>query len=69
MKYKFYGEKFTQGEFDEYYKNFIKDFTIKYLPLDVGFKSLMVMMGCSEEEFEDKINVYKTNKYNNGQKN
>tara|TARA_R110001606_G_scaffold242619_1_gene390523 strand:+ start:83 stop:292 length:210 start_codon:yes stop_codon:yes gene_type:complete len=69
MKYKFHGEKFTQDEFDEYYKEFIRDFKLKYLPLDVGFKSLMIMMGCSDEEFTDKINAHKTNKYNNGQRN
>ena len=69
MKYKFRGEKFTQEEFDEHYKIFIRDFKSKYLPLDIGFKSLMLMQGCSEEEFDDKINEFKIKKYNSGERN
>ena len=55
--------------YNEYYNDFIRDFKSKYLPLDIGFKTLMLMQGCSEEEFTDKINEFKINKYNCGEKN
>jgi hypothetical protein len=49
--------KFTQEEFNEHYKEFIANYTTKYSTMDLDFRMTMFMRGCSNEEFDEKINL------------
>lgn len=46
--------KFTQEEFDNHYKEFIMN-PSKYQSMDLNFKMSMLMRGCSNDEFDSKI--------------
>ena len=46
--------KFTQEEFDNHYKEFLMN-PSKYQSMDLNFKMSMLMRGCSDDEFDSKI--------------
>jgi len=53
-----YRSKFTQDEFNAHHKEFIQNYASKYSTMDLDFKMVMFMRGCTEEEFKDKMSVY-----------
>ena len=49
--------KFTEEEFKEHYKEFIENFNTKYRLLDLDFKMIMLMRGCSVDEFKMQMDT------------
>lgn len=50
-----YRSKFTQTEFNEHHKEFIENYSTKYRTMDLDFKMVMFMRGCTDGEFNDKM--------------
>ena len=51
-----YRSKFTQDEFNAHHKEYIENYATKYSTMDLNFKMVMFMRGCTDEEFNDKMN-------------
>ena len=47
--------KFTQKEFIERHIEFLKNYSTKYKFQDLDFRMVMLMSGCSEDEFQEHM--------------
>lgn len=45
----------TQEEFNQHHKDFIKNYSQKWVGMDLNFDTIMIMNGLSREEFDEKM--------------